>query len=100
MHGLDAEGSELARLCREPVDRELVDARHRCDRAADVLAGDDEERLDEIVRLERRLADEIPQRRGPPESAGPPGTRARAERFERVGMERRHALSPNWSTSA
>ena len=53
----------------ERVDRELVDPGHRGDRAAHALAGDDEERVDEVVGRERRLADEVAQRGRAPQPA-------------------------------
>ena len=59
---LDPERAELARFVREQVDRELVDPRHGRDRGAHALAGDDEERVHQVVRRERRLAHEIAQR--------------------------------------
>ena len=63
------------RLVGEPVDRELIDARHRRDRSAYVLAGDDEERVDEVGGLERRLADEVAQRCRPSQPARTLGSR-------------------------
>ena len=57
--GFQAERVELPRLGREPVDRALVDSRHRGDGPTDVVAGDDEEGLDEVAGLERRLTDEV-----------------------------------------
>ncbi len=76
---LHAERRELARLAREPVDRELVDPGIDDDRPPDVLAGNDEERLDEVVGLERRLADEVAQRRGSPQPTRALRARRRAE---------------------
>ncbi len=60
---LHAERRELARLAREPIDRQLLDARHRRDRVPNAVAWDDEDRMDEVGRLERRLAHEVAKRR-------------------------------------
>jgi hypothetical protein len=99
-NGLDAERSELACLRLQAIDRELVDAGHRLHRPTEVLAGGDEERVHEVTGIERRLADEVAQRLRPPEAAGSLRARTDLERLERIRLERRHALSPNWSTSA
>ena len=98
--GFHAERVELPRLGREPVDRALVDPGHRRHGPTNVIAGDDEERLDEVAGLERRLTNEIAQRRGTAEPTRPLHARAEPERLERVRVVRRHALSPNVSTSA
>ena len=66
---LHADRGELARLAGEPVDRDLVDTRHRRHRPSDSLAGNDEQRVNEVAGLERRLADEIAQRRRPAQPA-------------------------------
>ena len=68
----------------ELVDGELVDSGHRGHGAAHVLAGNDEERVDEVVGLERRLADEVAQRRRPAQAARALGSRCRPEGLERI----------------
>ncbi len=67
------------------VDREVVDARHRRHFATDTLASTDEQRQDEHVRGQTRLADEIAHRRGLPQAAETPG------QFQRhVGVDVSH----------
>jgi hypothetical protein len=99
-HGLDAERRELDCLAGELVDRELVDARHGRHRPAHVGAGNDEQRLDEVVWLECRLADEIAKRCGASQAARATRPRAETQCLERIRVERRHAESPNCDTSA
>src|ERR1700689_4786566 len=57
-------------------DRELEDARHRRDGARLLEGGVEEERIDEIGRLERRLAHESPKRRGYAQAARTEGRKA------------------------
>ena len=45
-----AGGGDLGRLGDQLGDREALDARHRGDRLAHALAGDDEQRLDQVLR--------------------------------------------------
>ena len=52
--------TDLAHLGQHVADGELVAARHRRDGVLDVLAGDDEQRVDEVVELELRLAHQVP----------------------------------------
>ena len=59
-----AERGELARLLDRGVDREVVDPGERGDRLAAVLAGDDEERLDQVRDRQLGLAHEAPQQAG------------------------------------
>ena len=63
-HGRDAEGGGGARLLDGVGDREALDAGHRGDGLAAVGAVDDEQRVDEIARLERGLAHEVAQDAG------------------------------------
>ena len=58
-HRLDPDRQQLRRLGDELVDREAVDAGHRLDRLADVLAGDDEQRLDQVPRRQLGLANQV-----------------------------------------
>ena len=51
-HSLQAERGEVTRLGGELVHRDLVDAGHRRHRLADALAGHDEQRVDEVGRVE------------------------------------------------
>ena len=99
-HSLDAERRKLDRLACELIDRELVDARHGRHRPAHVGAGNDEERLDEVVWRERRLADEIAKRCSASQAARATRPRAETQCLERIRVERRHAESPNCDTSA
>ena len=96
--GLHAERRELARLAGEPVDRELVDAGHRRDRVPDAVAGDDEERVDEVGGLERRLAHEVAERRRAAQPTRPLRARRGAERVER--LERASSRLPRSATRA
>ena len=57
---LDAEPDHLAHLGQHVADGELVAAGHRRDGVLDVLAGDDEQRVDEVVELQLRLAHQVP----------------------------------------
>ncbi len=56
--GADAGGGDLGGLGDQLGDREALDAGHRVDFLADVLAGDDEQRLDQVRRGEVRLSDQ------------------------------------------
>ncbi len=58
------------RLGHELVHRELEDARHGLHRVPHALAREDEERPDEVVRGEGRLADEAAERLGAAHAAG------------------------------
>ena len=61
-HGRDAELRDLLRLAHDLVDRELELARQRRDLAAHALARADEQRVDEVVGRQRRLAHHAAQR--------------------------------------
>jgi hypothetical protein len=98
--GLDAERRDLTSLLAQPIDGQLVDPGHRRHRPTDVLTGDDEERVDEVARLEAGFANEVAQCLRPPQAARPLRSGPDPERLERIRVERRHALSPNWSTRA
>ena len=63
-HGGDPELRRLAGLGDRVGDRQAVDARHRLDRLAPVDAVRDEHRVDEVARLESRLADQAAERAG------------------------------------
>ena len=60
-HRRDAERRGLARLLDGRRDRQAVDAGHRLDRLAAVQAGLDEQRQDEVARVQPRLAHEVAQ---------------------------------------
>ena len=94
---LDAERLELTGFASELVDGELVDTGHRGHGAADAVAGNDEERVDEVVRLERRLANEVAQGRRSAQATRALGSGCRPECLQRV--ELRHVLSPKCDTS-
>ena len=53
--------AQLARLGRELVERELVLAGHRRDLVADAAPVGDEQRVDEVARVQPRLGDEAAQ---------------------------------------
>ena len=60
----DARDMELGgahRLAHRLIDREALDARHRADRHAHILSGDDEQRPDQIVGREHVLAHHAPR---------------------------------------
>ena len=61
--GADAQVDGGADLVDQAIDAELVVARHRGDFFLDAVAGADEQRQDEIVDGERRLADEAADQR-------------------------------------
>ena len=61
--------TDLAHLGQHVADGELVAARHRRDGVLDVLAGDDEQRVDEVVELELRLAHQVPDGGGAAEAS-------------------------------
>ncbi len=69
--------SQLLRLARELVERELILPRHRRDLVADAAAVGDEQRVDEVARVEPRLGHETSQRLG---------RRRRRKRWKVVGM--------------
>ncbi len=60
-------------LRRRQVGRQVRDAGERRDGLAAALAGHHEHRQDQVRRLEARLAHQIAQSLGPPQSAGPDG---------------------------
>jgi len=62
--GRDAEPDHFTHLGQQVADRELVAPRHGTDGVPDVLAGDDEQRADEVVDGERRLAHHAADRGG------------------------------------
>ena len=68
--GRDTEVENLLRFLDEPVDREAELPRHRVDGLALALAVDHEERHDEVVGGEPRLAGHAADRVGAPEPAG------------------------------
>ena len=72
-HAADAGGGGALGLGRRQVGRQVGDARERGDGLATTLAGHDEHREDQTLRLETGLAHEIAQSLRPPESAGPDG---------------------------
>ena len=63
----DAEAAKFVNLLAQPVDRDLVDVRHRGDLGAHIDAVSHEERVDEVARIQLRLADHVPK---PRESGG------------------------------
>ena len=65
----DAGGGDLGRLGDQLGDREALDAGHRVDVLADALAGDDEQRLDQVRGRQVGLADQVAQRLGAPQAA-------------------------------
>jgi hypothetical protein len=87
---LDPEQRELACLAGERVHGDLVDPGHRRDRAPDAVAGNDEERVDEVVGRKRRLAHEVAQSRRPAQSPRPLGARGYPQC---VDLELRHRES-------
>ncbi len=100
-HGPDAELVELRGLGGERVDGELCDPRHRRDRLAHALAGSDEERVDEVARIQRRLADEVAERARPAPAARAPRARPRVHALDRVRLDViRHARSPKCDVRA
>ena len=54
-HGRHTELAQLLRLAGQPIEREVVLAGHRWDLFAHVLSMRDEQRIDEVVRPERRF---------------------------------------------
>ena len=69
--GLDAERDELTGLAHELVDGELRDRVEPLDGPHDALPRAREERHDEVVEVEPRLAHERPQRVGAPQPPEP-----------------------------
>ncbi len=69
----DVEPDRALRLAHGFVDAEPVDARHRRDGRALVLALDEEERPDEVVRRQHMLGNEPPRPFGLAVAAGPMG---------------------------
>ena len=55
-------GLDLGGLGDQLADREALDAGHRLDGLADVLAGDHEQRLDEVARRQLGLAHQVTNR--------------------------------------
>ena len=68
-HAGDAQAGDLLDLGGELIDRELIAARHRPDLAPHAVAVGDEQRIDEPIDRQRRLADEPAQRLGAAQAA-------------------------------
>jgi hypothetical protein len=89
------------RLFDRFIDRQLEDARHRADRLAHATSGRDEQRVDEAVWCQPRLADERTNGLGPAKPARPAGERELGGGadwhgcLERSGSSR--TLRPTWS---
>ena len=67
----DARPVRLLGLVAEAVDRPPCDSWQPLERPLDAFAGADEERIDEVVQVEPRLADERAERRRAPKAAQP-----------------------------
>ena len=80
-----------ARLLHCLIDGELADPGHRRNRIANILAVDDEQRVDEIGRGKHRLAHRRTEPRGVPEPAWPVA--------QRVGLESRLGIHDRYSGS-
>ena len=85
--GRDAEPLDLAHLGQQVADRELVAAGHGGDRPLDVLAVRHEQRVDEVVGRERRLAHHATQRGRAPQPPHAVGGKVHVIRsFHRRGL--------------
>ena len=96
---LDPEGEECARLVGEHAHGQLLDAGHGRDRRPLATPLDDEERVHEVVRRERRLTHEVAERARPPPASRPRRTRAE-RRSDAACVEIRHYVSWKWDTRA